>query len=480
MVSRGQSENRKARREDSHCHDDMVLAPKKMASPKALGFGVDAAQAVFDGLDYPLRRDEAIRMLCSSLSQGAPVVAVEKAIEAMVASRRLVQDQEVFASQLRSRSGRSFPAGRESPRYQTPQAARRNEALRRIVGFARDLDVSSKPDGTFFAATKARAGCDPGLFIARFPEVDLIQAYEVLSGLALIASHAGRFVLGIAPSLRGAAHLEATTGVQSVAAERVRSLPANSLIIVDKANRISPRMLRGVISAAACSSASVVFVPSPNSGQSRVIERSGPTLHRNEGGPDASGVRLPVGSQCLVEARCGGVRVILRRALADVIETLRAERNAISESGDHAVIVTADRPFAHLIGEGAIVTSELRTVLGEFPGTKLVVLGGARVLGGYLDGLLDEQRVHVALMSSGDGREESALMMEIAEPQAFRQAHGRWPTDIEGKRAWRTGLLLDATGSHLGEAPRGLASLEWTRRRRAVPHLVGRNGAELR
>jgi conjugative relaxase-like TrwC/TraI family protein len=438
--------------------------------------GRDVAPGDFADYDRPLRRDEAIRVLCSSLAQGAPVLSVEREIEEMVASGELVRAPKVFASRLQPRSGRPFPAGDETLRYISPQGARRTEALRRIVSIARDLTSADVAIPLAQFATKEHRGLDPGLFVLRNPIGELLRTYEVTCGVARDASRARRQVVGVAPTKSAAAHLEATTGVLSTTPEHFAIAKRESLVIVDKADRLSVGALRAVIGRAAYLDASVVFIARLRGAPTRIFGR----------GPNACSVdedaRLPYvrsDRRAHFAMTCpSGVSVVLTEVLPEAFEALKEERDAITSNGGHAVIVTADHDFAHLIGECAVAVSDLRSVLAKDPKTTLVVLGGARVLGAYLHGLSDEQRVHVSLRRIGGEHNDREFATEIAEPEDLRRSCGRVPLGLEDRRVWRAGLGFGGTDEYFRQiAPSSNSGRSFPLR--AASGSFGRVGAEL-
>ncbi|HLI15902.1 MAG TPA: MobF family relaxase [Acidimicrobiales bacterium] len=326
------------------------LAPARRPgerTPPEPGEVVEALR-LLEGLERACRRDELVRHVAGVLPGGAPVRVVEAAVDAALASGRLVAARTVAR---RLGRGRRLPAGGREPLFVPAALA----AAERRVAVAR----AAAPGVT----RSPGAPSEPLLVCEHHPGQRV--AAEVLFDLARAATLAGRPAAAIAADGARAAYLEAVVGVAAQPPARADALAAGGMVLVED-GALGAATLDRLVGRARELAGTVVLVPR--------VERLDLT-----GAP--AGARGPLG---VLEEGCHRVELVERPAglMARAQELLAAARR---DGRDARLVLAAGR----VSGDAAR--------LGGRPPTELVVLGGATSLPRALLEDPSVRRVHLAV-----------------------------------------------------------------------------------
>ena len=399
--------------------------------------GVDRDQEVearvgiaADSLGRAFDRRELIRATCSRLVDGAPAGRVEAAVDAHLGSGEVVACGE-RSLLLRAAGGGRIPGGLIETRFETREVAALTEHLATL------MDSAPVLGGTGIALSGV-VGTDS--------ETDPLRALAMVRAAALAAHERGGRVVGLAPDRRGAAHLEAATGIATFPFDGREGPGGDCLFVVANPDRCPVRDVVALAEQARAGAAAVLFV--------RGGRRSDRPQSRAEEAPGRETVDRLARGGALTRCAVAGVEVVLAADLAAAIGGIRLLCDERRSRGRRPLVVTvAPRELGDLGFEVATPTAALRRHhAGDLD---LVVFGGARILGSGLTRVSDGDRAHVAVVpvDRGLGGEVSTVL-EIAEPAGLRREIGRSPDTRRGRDAWRA-------------RARG-----WERRDRALP--VGR------
>ncbi|HUZ20059.1 MAG TPA: MobF family relaxase [Acidimicrobiales bacterium] len=435
---------------------DGASAPPAAARAPA-GPPPGALERAVAALPGPFTRRQLVRAASRALPEGAPAAALEGAVDALLADVALVRSVATGVPR-RLGGGRNapFPAGHAEALYATVETIEREERLLRLL---------TGPDGP--AVVGAAAGA---------PFAALAALGERAAGMR----GAGMTVLGLAADERRAAHLEATTGIECASLARAGPLPLDAVAVVLDADRLAPRSLEALALEAGRRRAHLVLVVSAGEAASAWGPGASPRLRDALRQLAAEPQRTKAGTPSYREAgteahRVGDVEVVLAEGLPAAVGELIARARTARLGGEDAVIVTADRggatwlarvaaadeapprvdarvdappdvPSARVAGRTppdgelplAVAVAELDAVLERAPGTRLFVLGGARLLGRRLSRVPDSQRVHVAVRAGRrDLAERVGLAAEQAAARQVVRAIGRPPPALAERAEWR-------------------------------------------
>ena len=365
-----------------------------------------------DSLGRAFDRRELIRATCSRLVDGAPVERVEAAVDAHLSSGEVVACGE-RSLRLRAAGGGRIPGGLVETRFETKEVAAFTEHLATL------MDSAPALGGT---------GIAPSGVVATDPETDPLRALTMVRAAALAAHERGRRVVGLAPDRRGAAHLEAATGIATFPFDRREELGGDCLVVVADPDRCPVRDVVALAEQARAGAMTALLV------RGRRPDR--PST-RPEEVPEREASDRLARSGALTRCAVAGVEVVLAADLAAAIGGIRLLCEEHRSMGRRPLVVTvAPRELGDLGFEVATPIASLRR---HHPGDlALVVFGGARILGSGLTQVRDGDRAHVAVvpLDRGLGAERSTVL-EIAEPAGLRRQIGRSPDTRRGRDVWR-------------------------------------------
>ena len=178
-----------------------------------------------DSLGRAFDRRELIRATCSRLVDGAPAGRVEAAVDAHLGSGEIVACGE-RSLRLRAAGGGRIPGGVVETRFETQEIAA-------LTGYLATLMDSAPALGGM--------GIEPSGVVATDPETDPLRALTMVRAAAIAAHERGRRVVGLAPDRRGAAHLEAATGIATFPFDRREGLGGDCLFVVANPDRCPVR-----------------------------------------------------------------------------------------------------------------------------------------------------------------------------------------------------------------------------------------------
>lgn len=430
--------------------------------PELAGIAAGSLEGAAAALPGPFTRHQLVRAASRALPEGAPAAALERAVDALLAEGALVRPAAAPVPRRLGGGTRGvFPAGQAETLYATVETIEREERLLRLL---------RGPGGPAVVGLAAGA---PFEALARLGE----RAASVRA--------AGTPVVGLAADERRAAHLEATTGIESASLTRSGLLPVDGVAVVLGADRLPPRSLEALALEAERRGSSLVLVVATGDAASAWAPGASPRLRdalrllAAEPPPAMQGVREQ--QEARIEAhRIGDVDVVLAERLPAAIGELLERARTAKLGGENAVIVTAERDGARWLarvaatGEAgvpahvgparsattlppdaaheraggltppngalplAVAVTDLDAVLERAPGAQLLVLGGARLLGRRLARVPEARRVHVAVAAGrGHGEDRFGLAAEQAAARQVLRAIGRPPVAVAERAEWR-------------------------------------------
>jgi conjugative relaxase-like TrwC/TraI family protein len=379
--------------------------------------------AAAQSLGRPFDRRELVRATCARLADGAPAGRLEAAVDALLASGELVP-QGARAVQLRAAGGGRIPGGLVEARFATPEIATLGQRLAGAMAAAPDLGAATDDAGSAGGERSWR----PGVIVAG-KAGDPCSVYTALREAAVAAARLGRPVVGLAPDRRGAAHLEAATGIATTAFG-VREAPARgSFVVVAHPDRCPLRAVVPLVDGACATDATVVLVGCDlRAGRTPAPIAPHPAI--------ALGVAVQPG-EALTRHTVGGVEVVIGADLIAALGAIGLLAEESQQKGRRSLVVAAEpRVFGSLAVE-VVRPSEAfrRQRAGDLD---LIVFGGARLLGPGIAHLPDGVRHHVAVAPVERGLAgERSFALELAEPAELRRTLGRPPEGRRAREAWR-------------------------------------------
>jgi conjugative relaxase-like TrwC/TraI family protein len=424
------------------------------------------------------RRD--VIVCCAAQLRSAPVEAVERAVDELVASDRLLSAGRARPA-LSNRRSRRLPAGVEEERFVTPETLQLVRSWEHLLA-----EPTSRPPGLRVVHVEGEGA------LARAACINELVGVDAAAGCRLLAVISG--------GMRRAAGMEALTGVRSVpAGMRLPLLGAAALVVEEDLVHDHPGAAVQVLARAAAGAPVTVVCRSAGS-----VLRGGrpPTAppHPDELAPG----QRPGTAGRLERLGVEGVPLVVASRTSAVVDELLLDARRSSDAGERPVVVVPDRNLGAALApllpmkDGragpsgwlgapslpAIATpAEVTGLLSASPGRRLLVLGPARLLRRHDVERAD--RAHYAVLPTGlAASERRAALLEIAEPPALAARIGRLPAgDLAGRARWRDAALLASSGhdgvagllvQRDGARPVG-RDRGWSDERDAVPAADGRD-----
>lgn len=386
--------------------------------------------------DGTCRRSDLVRAVCGALPQGAPVAEVERAVEGLVASGRLIELVGPARPRLSRAGGPPFPAGAREVRYTSRAVLEVHERTRALV--------ADRP-GAVRLATYERG-----------------DRLAVLDAVAATAGRNGERVAGLAPGRAAAVAFEAATGIETAPfgrrpapggrrLEPGRERPPCALVVVADAHRLGPWELHDAVAEAAAGRAEVVLV-SPawalrdGDAPVRALSASLDAVEapRRQRAPNeaAEGSRPVAGERFAFAGPGGGTDVVVVGRPDEARAALVAEAVRAHASGAEAVLVVRDVASAAAVqaalADRALATDAVVARLAEAPRSaeRVLVLGGADGLATSRVGRAARWHVVVAPPGSRAG-DHLGLAADVARPRYLTGQLGRPPADLARRARWR-------------------------------------------
>ncbi len=394
----------------------------------------DSAEALGRSFD----RRELIRATCARLVGGAPVGWIEAAVDAHLGSGELVRCGQ-RALQLHAPGGGRIPAGLVETRFATKEIAALTECLRIAMESATLLDTAVR-DGGWRNPGNPRV---PGVFTTS-RDADPILAYAALREVAVAAHDDGLRVVGLAPSRRLAAHLEAATGIRFATFEHREVVGGDSLVVVADPGRCPVRAVTSLVEQARAGGRTVVLF--------RGEGRPARLPNRHERGFAVDAVEQPGLGVGLTRHNVAGVEVVLASDLVAALGGIRLLGEELRVKGRQSLAVAVEPRGLAATGVEVVRPHEaLRRCRTE--DLHLIVFGGARVLGPGITRVPNGGRSHVVVVPVElvTGQERS-FARELAEPAGLRRERGRSPDGRHAGDRWR----VKATETERRNRARGL------------------------
>jgi conjugative relaxase-like TrwC/TraI family protein len=380
--------------------------------------------AAAESLGRPFDRRELVRATCARLADGAPVGRLEAAVDAQLSSGKLVR-QGARAVQLRAAGGGRIPGGLVEARFATPEIATLGQRLEGALAAAPDLGAATGDAG--FAG--GERSWRPGVIVAARAG-DPWPVYVALREAAIAAARLGRPVVGYAPDRRGAAHLEAATGIATTAFAVHKAPARGSFVVVAHPDRCPLRAVVPLVDGACATDTTVVLVGCDlRTGRAPAPIARQPATALGVGiGPD----------EALTRHTVGGVEVVIGADLAAACCAIGLLAEESRLRGRRSLVAAAEPLGLGSLAVEVVRPSEaLRRQRAE--DLDLIVFGGARLLGPGIVHLADGVRHHVAVAPVERGLAgERSFALELAEPAELRRVLGRPPEGRRAREAWRT------------------------------------------
>jgi hypothetical protein len=398
-----------------------------------------------DVTSRPFTRRALLHARSQALHDGGRVADVVATVDAelarALADGSIAPDPQRASSvvALRGRSGGRIPAGVVEPVLVTREFLQLESGLSEALAAADEL---------------GRGPLAPGLYAARDTGGEPFDVAVRLSSAVAWAVAEGRPVVGAAPGVRRAAHLEAVIGAEVTDRPRSSVGQRGALVVVGDADQWHLATLAGLLDAAAGMSATVLLAPSAaGSGRSALVEalrRDPVTADRAGGGPVD---RAADGSR----QQAGALAVRLVREAGGLVDAVLGESDRQRSEVGGSLVVVADRALAASVeraGDGRVRVAgaaELGSALRAAPGTGVVVLGSARLLGRCLEVAPDLPRTHVGLAPPGaDAAGEARWAAHLASGRpgvGLGAGHSRGRDEVDragrGVRGRATGLGIE-------------------------------------
>jgi conjugative relaxase-like TrwC/TraI family protein len=378
--------------------------PQVARNPNAEVVGaVETSMATFD---RPFTKSELVRASSARLVDGAPVDAVETAVDAELEMAPLIRAEGRVAFFTGSRSGR-FPSGVVEARYMSTEVARlvrqRDDGLGALAGTHAALD-----------ATSARSFEVGGRVLPPTTAV-----YEFVRAAATAADRDGRRVLALAASRIGAAHLEALTGIEPETWKAASTIPDGAFVVIDDPGFTPIRGTAELVELARSGRVGAVFLD--RRAERTPLERD-PALSGHPGG--------------CARFDADGVRVVVAPDLRRLASETRRLRGVARAAGREPLVVSA-RPdsIADLVGR-TIDPARLRRALDRHGPAEVIAVGAAPVLARALDDVPEQRRTHLVVSPVRLDRDGHAAALGIAEPRDLRRALGRFPLGSRERSQW--------------------------------------------
>ena len=409
---------------------------------RALG---DRGVAARDGT---CRRGDLVRSRCASLPFGAPVVEIERDVEALVVEGRVVPAPEVsrrIGPVLKAASGRPIPGGVAEPLYTTPGILELHERLCQLV--------------------RAHAGA---IELLAYRPGERLEALDKIGG---VLSDPQTPVVAVAPGRVAAASFEAVTGIETVPvadAPRARDpmapqLAGKGIVVLAEAQRLGPWELASILeSSVAAGDRAILFAPAASLdrrfGTAAVLATDLGAFvpaSRPPAAP-ADGVTLDgAGAAGAKRYRFAGREVLVvpdsATARAALLQAWRQDRaggqRTLLVASDDAVVASLREAVRRAGGspDDVVAARRLAGVLagprpGSGHGSRMAVLGplpaGAREAGTV-------GCVQVAIVPAhSSGTQRLGRAAEVAKPRYLVSELGTLPSGTSERAAWRAGATV--------------------------------------
>ena len=401
---------------------------------------LEAAQAALGQFDRPFVTSELVSRTANRSRSGSPVSRIEAAVQSTLDNSAVERAEDARTSPYFARSGSRIPSGSEQARYVSTQFQDQLLAVKRLFAGATDLSANLLQERASGHCALERI---QGVGIINGLGCDRLGEFSLLHRLADQASAFGRRVFAVTANDAGAAAFEALTGVCSLSARALPQDFANALVLIPESDRLSPAALLEIRQRQSHEGAMLCL----QVGRASTL---GDDHNARAHGAEAQPGALDVGLSTPFAYKLGEVRVVQCADAVELVESATAMAKSLEQSGKEAIVLAPEPALLDALAEGAIARKELMHALRRHPDARLVVIGGAGLLGGALTRVNDEQRIHLVVQPLCGGRENrrgQALL--IGQPKYLRDRLGNAPKDLPGREKWQARALALEYGRSL-------------------------------